>query len=144
MSEARTASPMEVALQLHRAYAVATDRLNAALQPLGLGYRHVSAMFLIRDGVRTHGELVRRLHVDKTGMVRTIDDLERLGLVSRTRSVDDRRSWLLALTPQGAATLRRAQHHTQAVAEGLFGGLAPAELAALHDALAGVPADETG
>jgi DNA-binding MarR family transcriptional regulator len=132
---------MEVGLALHRAYAVATRKLNAALQPLGLGSRHVTAMFLIRDGIRTHGDLVRHLQSDKTGMVRTIDDLERLGLVSRTRSADDRRMWLLALTPDGSETLAQAQQHTRAVAEVLFGGLEQSELTALRDALERVLTD---
>lgn len=125
-------------MALHRAYAIATRRLNAALQPMGLGSRHVNAMFLIRDGIRTHGELVRHLQTDKTGMVRTIDDLERLGLVSRTRSVEDRRKWLLALTDDGAETLRQAQEHTRAVADGMFGRLEQAELTAIRDGLARV------
>ena len=132
---------MEVALALHRAYSIATRRLNAALQPMGLGSRHVAAMFLIRDGIRTHGDLVRHLQSDKTGMVRTIDDLERLGLVSRTRSADDRRMWLLALTPDGFETLAQAQQHTRAVAEVLFGGLEQSELTALRDALERVLTD---
>jgi hypothetical protein len=45
---------------------------------MGLGSRHVTAMFLIRDGIGTHGELVRHLQTDKTGMVRTIDGLARV------------------------------------------------------------------
>jgi DNA-binding MarR family transcriptional regulator len=109
---------------------------------MGLGSRHVTAMFLIRDGIRTHGELVRHLQTDKTGMVRTIDDLERLGLVSRTRSADDRRMWLLALTPDGSKTLEQAQQHTRAVAEVLFGGFESSELTALRDGLARVSPDD--
>ena len=135
-------TPLEVGLALHRAYAIATRKLNAALQPMGLGSRHVTAMFLIRDGIRTHGDLVRHLQTDKTGMVRTIDDLERLGLVSRTRSADDRRMWLLALTPDGSETLEQAQQHTRAVAESLFGGLDSSELTALRDGLARVLPDD--
>ena len=135
MDDHQEATPLEVGLQLHRAYAIATRKLNAALQPMGLGSRHVTAMFLIRDGIRTHGELVRHLQTDKTGMVRTIYDLERRGLVSRTRSADDRRMWLLALTTEGSATLHEAQQHTRAVAEALFGGLGASELTALRDGL---------
>lgn len=138
MDDHPEAAPLEVALQLHRAYAIATRKLNAALQPMGLGSRHVTVMFLIRDGVRTHGDLVRQLQTDKTGMVRTIDDIERLGLVSRTRSADDRRMWLLTLTPEGSAMLLQAQEHTRAVAETLFGGLEASALTALRDGLAQV------
>jgi DNA-binding MarR family transcriptional regulator len=142
LTQLDSVTPLQVALQFHRAYAVATQRLNAALQPLELSYRHAAAMFLIRDGARTHGELVRLLHVDKTSMVRTIDDLERRDIIARTRSMDDRRSWLLSLTPVGAATLRRAQQRTRAVAEELFGGLDATALASLHAALLRVPGAE--
>jgi DNA-binding MarR family transcriptional regulator len=138
MAQPDAVTPLQVGLLLNRAYALATRSLNAALQPSGLSSRHVAAMFLIRDGIRTHGELVRQLHTDKTGMVRVIDDLERLGFVSRTRSAEDRRSWLLDLTDGGADALRAAQEHTRGVAETLFGTLDQTELTALHESLARV------
>ena len=131
-------TPLQVGLQLHRAYARATQELNSALRPMDLSARHVATMFLIRDGVRTHRDLVHELHTDKTGMVRVIDDLEQTGFVSRTRSPDDRRVWLLLLTEEGAVGLRQAQELTRGVADMLFGTLSPTELAALHDSLARV------
>nr|WP_245571023.1 MarR family transcriptional regulator [Glaciibacter superstes] len=95
-------------------------------------------MFSIRDGIRTHRDLVHQLHIDKTGMVRVIDDLEQLGFVSRTRSTQDRRSSLLSLTEEGIIGLQHAQQHTRGVADTLFGALSATELTALHDALARV------
>lgn len=135
-SDAVTA--LQVGLQLHRAYAIATERLNSALRPMELSARHVATMFLIRDGVRTHRDLVQQLHTDKTGMVRVIDDLEGLGFLSRARSTQDRRVWILSLTEGGKVGLQHAQEHTRGVAETLFGALSPAQLAALHDGLARV------
>ena len=70
---------------------------------------------------------------------RTIDDLERLGIIARTRSDTDRRSWLLSLTEHGDAMIARTQQCTRAVADELFGGIEPAALASLHDVLAAVP-----
>lgn len=128
-------SPLHVALELHRAYAIATLQLNNALQPLGLGYRHVAAMFLIRDGVRTHRDLTHALQADKAGMFRTLTDMERQGLATKTRSEHDRRSQLFQLTDHGHATLVVAQRHTRAVAEDLFGTLSSDELAIVHSAL---------
>ncbi|MBZ2195834.1 MarR family winged helix-turn-helix transcriptional regulator [Occultella gossypii] len=138
MNSADAVTPLQVGLLLHRAYAVATQDLNSALRPMDLSARHVATMFLIRDGTRTHRDLVQQLHTDKTGMVRVIDDLEELGFVSRTRSVEDRRVWLLSLTAAGTLGLQRAQEQTRGVAESLFGSLSRAELTALHDSLAHV------
>ncbi|WP_433585860.1 MarR family winged helix-turn-helix transcriptional regulator [Microbacterium hydrocarbonoxydans] len=137
--DAEAVSPLQVALELHRAYATATMQLNKALQPLGLGYRHVAAMFLIRDGVRTHRDLAHALQADKAGMFRTLADMERQNLVTKTRSEHDRRSQLLHLTDHGHAKLFEAQHHTRAVAQNLFGTLSHDELATVHAALARVP-----
>ena len=131
-------TPLQVGLQLHRAYARATQELNTALRPMNLTARHVTTMFSIRDGIRTHRDLVHQLHIDKTGMVRVIDDLEQLGFVSRTRSTQDRRSSLLSLTEEGIIGLQHAQQHTRGVADTLFGALSATELTALHDALARV------
>lgn len=138
MNSSKDVTPLQVGLQLHRAYAVATQKLNSALRPMDLTARHVATMFLIRDGIQTHRDLVHQLHTDKTGMVRVIDDLEQLGFVSRTRSTADRRVWLLSLTDPGIVGLKQAQKHTRGVAEALFGILSPTELSALHNALARV------
>ncbi|WP_342663016.1 MarR family winged helix-turn-helix transcriptional regulator [Glaciibacter superstes] len=123
------------------AAAVATSRCteNApGSSAMNLTARHVTTMFSIRDGIRTHRDLVHQLHIDKTGMVRVIDDLEQLGFVSRTRSTQDRRSSLLSLTEEGIIGLQHAQQHTRGVADTLFGALSATELTALHDALARV------
>lgn len=111
---------IEVGVLLHQVYGLATQQLNAALTPMNLSSRHVSVMFLIRDGVRTQRDLVARLNTDKTGMVRMIDDLERLGHVTRTPSTEDRRVTILELTDDGAQTLRAAQQLTQRVADDVF------------------------
>lgn len=135
MTSSDAVTPLQVGLLLNRVYGLATQRLNAALRPMDLTGRHAAVMFLIRDGVRTHRDLVGRLHTDKAGMVRVLDDLERRGFVSRTRSTRDRRVWLLSLTPDGTAALLDAQEHTNAVAESLFGALDRAGLESLHRSL---------
>jgi len=137
-----TVTPILVALQLFRAHTAATRRLNGALQQMGMDTRHLTVMFQIRDGAQTHGELVRLLGVDKSAMVRTIDDLERLGFVTRTRSPQDRRVWHLALTESGADALPTAQRYTSAIAAELFANLDSGELATLHTALSHITNDE--
>ena len=126
---------IEVGLLLHQVYTLATQRLNDALRPMSLTSRHVTVMFLIRDGVETQRDLVARLNTDKTGMVRVIDDLERLGYVTRTASTLDRRVTILALTRDGGEALRQAQQHTKRVSAELFHAVSADELGVLKSIL---------
>lgn len=131
MSDDRGAVSIEVGLLLNQVHSLATKRLNAALKPMGLTSRHVAVMFLIRDGVKTQRDLVARMNSDKTGMVRVVDDLERLGHLSRTSSATDRRVTILGLTDEGEAALRTAQLHTKSVADELFQAVGPEDLDSL-------------
>ncbi|MGH3705208.1 MAG: MarR family winged helix-turn-helix transcriptional regulator [Agromyces sp.] len=135
MSDDSGQASIEVGLLLHQVYTLATQRLNDALLPLNLASRHVTVMFLIRDGVQTQRDLVARLNTDKTGMVRVIDDLERLGYVTRTPSTQDRRVTILALTSEGDEALRNAQQHTKRVSAELFHAVSPDELGMLKSIL---------
>jgi DNA-binding MarR family transcriptional regulator len=51
--------------------------------------------------------LGEELGIDKATMVKLIDALERLGLVERTTSPEDRRAKLVSITDQGRKTLRK-------------------------------------
>ena len=136
MSDDSGQASIEVGLLLHQVYTLATQRLNDALRPMNLTSRHVTVMFLIRDGVETQRDLVARLNTDKTGMVRVIDDLDRLGYVTRTPSTLDRRVTILALTSDGEDALRAAQQHTKRVSAELFHAVSPHELGLLKSILA--------
>jgi len=135
MSERGGDDAIDVAVLFHQVYSAATERLDVILRPMDLTARHLSVMFLIRDGVQTQRDLVARLGVDKTGMVRTVDDLERRGYVSRTPSVIDRRVGILELSADGVQALRAAQRHTRAVADQLFGAVSAEELTGLKSML---------
>lgn len=135
MSEAGARAAIEVGLLFHQVYTAATQRLNSALQPLDLTTRHASVMFMIRDGVKTQRDLVARLSTDKTGMVRTVDDLERLGYVTRVPSSTDRRVTILNLTDDGDRALKAVQQQTSTVAGGLFTAVDTAELESLRSVL---------
>jgi len=136
MSERGGEDAIGVAVLFHQVYAAATERLDAILRPMDLTARHLSVMFLIRDGVQTQRDLVARLGMDKTGMVRTVDDLERKGYVSRTPSAIDRRVGILELTDAGLQALRTAQTHTRRVADELFAAISADELTVLKSTLA--------
>ena len=56
----------------------------AALRPFGLDDRHLGVLrALDRLGPSSQRRLIDALAMDKSAMVRTVDDLERLGLVWR-------------------------------------------------------------
>lgn len=50
-------------------------------------------------------ELAQAIQLDRSTVVSVIDNLEGRGLVARTRSLDDRRSNSLSLTPKGRSLL---------------------------------------
>jgi DNA-binding MarR family transcriptional regulator len=133
----QSGSSIMVGLLLHQAEVRATRTLNAALADLGITARHLGVMLLMRrDGVSTQKDLVARLISDKTAMVRLVDDLERLGCLTRTPSTRDRRMSHLRLTDEGVALFRTAERRAQRVVDDLFGVLSAEERVLLEGMLA--------
>lgn len=87
------------------AQALATERLD----PLGLSPRAWGVLStLVESGPLTQIDLASALSIDRTAMVYLLDDLEGQSLVERVRNPDDRRSFLVHLTPRGERTQRKA------------------------------------
>jgi DNA-binding MarR family transcriptional regulator len=80
-------------------------------------------------------ELIDRMRIDKSAMVRLIDELEDGGLVSRERAPQDRRAYCVVLTPHGEETLAKARRATEQVGEHIFGWLTEADRRHLVDLL---------
>jgi DNA-binding MarR family transcriptional regulator len=82
-------------------------------------------------------DVAERVLVSPSGMTRAVARLAGDGLVERTQDANDRRSFLVTLTPRGVRRLRKAQEtHHDCVRELLFGGLGAKDvrrLAALFD-----------
>jgi MarR family len=74
--------------------------------------------------------------IDRTAMVYLIDDLEQRALVERVRSPQDRRAFLIHLTPGGRDAQRRAATALDGAAETLLTPLDEAERLYLIDLLA--------
>jgi DNA-binding MarR family transcriptional regulator len=92
----------------------------AALQPLGIEGRHYGVLY----HVELLGPLSQRRLMDLTGedrssMVRTMDDLERIGLAERRPDPTDRRAHAVELTDAG----RRVLVEAGAIAEGVAGSM---------------------
>jgi len=66
-------------------------------------------LFLIKAGNRqSMSELSRELGTDNSAVTRSVDRLERSGLVARNNSADDRREYLITITPAGIAETEKA------------------------------------
>jgi DNA-binding MarR family transcriptional regulator len=84
-----------------RASAIAARRFDPGTHPRDAGV----LITLVNSGPVSQQELVERLDVNRTLMVKLIDGLERRGLVTRLRNPDDRRAYALHPTPLGRETL---------------------------------------
>ncbi len=78
------------------AQALAIERL----EPLGLSPRAWGVLStLAESGPVTQIELATTMSIDRTAMVYLLDELEHQALVERVRSMQDRRAFLIHLTP---------------------------------------------
>jgi DNA-binding MarR family transcriptional regulator len=82
-------------------------RLRAELR-VGLGTAQTLAVVAAVPNCRVH-DIVRDLSITVGGASKTVDRLERHGLVSRRPHPSDRRSSVIALTRAGATTHAKAQ-----------------------------------
>lgn len=128
---------LKLGLLLRQAHQRAAGSLNDVLSQLGLTGRHFGVMMLLRrDGISTQRDLIRQTGSDKAGMVRTVEDLENLGYLKRTRSAQDRRVADLTLTGRGVSVYDTAQRLAAGAAEELFAAFTAAELETLEALLA--------
>lgn len=89
---------------------------------------------LYPDGEATLGELATRERVQPPSMTRTVNCLEEGGYVVRRPSETDRRQVLVAITPQGATTVRADRARRDVWLTDRFAELTPAELDVLRKA----------
>jgi DNA-binding MarR family transcriptional regulator len=118
---AAPSTTLQLGLLLRVAHARAAKTASTALAPLEIEGRHLGVLVsLAARGPLTQTQLIDTLGSEKSSMVRTVDDLERLGAAVRSPSPGDRRARLVALTPAGRDLLDRAQSRASHAAEELF------------------------
>jgi len=87
-------------------------------------FDYMAQLFRYKDGLKMR-VLSRYLMVTGGNVTGLTDELEREGLVVREGSPDDRRAWIVRLTPKGRRSFEAmAQAHEQWILE-LFAGLDP-------------------
>jgi DNA-binding MarR family transcriptional regulator len=127
---------------LWRAAARVTVALGATLPP-GVDLHAYAALLALAGGVtRSQQAIAETVSVSRTTMVRVAADLSEQGLVERVRNPDDRRSYALTRTPQGAAAARRWRRHAEDLEDALTAGFTEAEREELRRLLLGVVAGE--
>jgi DNA-binding MarR family transcriptional regulator len=98
-------------------------RLRAELG-VGLGTAQTLAVVAAVEDCRVH-DVVRGLSITVGGASKTVDRLERNGLVVRRAHPSDRRSSVIALTRTGATTHAKAQRLIAAELDARVGGVLP-------------------
>jgi len=106
------------------AQALAGERL----EPLGLTPRAWGVLStLVESGPLTQIELATATATDRTAMTYLLDGLEQRALIARVRNPDDRRSYLIHLTPQGKEIQTKAAADLAKQADTLLKPLSAAE-----------------
>ena len=115
---------------------VARRGTEQALAPLGLRPRHLVALTLLRaQGPATQQALIEALRIDPSNLVGLLNELEQRRLLVRERDPGDRRRHIVALSPAGAKTVRRAERALAAVQDDVLQSLSGDERDTLHDLL---------
>ena len=100
----------------------------------GLTLQQYNVLRILRGAGRTGLptlEIAERMVERTPGVTRMIDRLEKKGLVSRERSVADRRQVFCRLTEEGRKVLRSLDAPTNALDDQVMAALRPAELKTL-------------
>ena len=101
----------------------AAARVHAALGetlPPGVDVHEYAALLSLAGGItRTQQSIASAISVSRTTVVKVAADLAAQGLVTRVRNPDDRRSYALTRTAEGAAAARRWRRHVEDLEDAL-------------------------
>jgi len=129
-------SPFALGLALRRAHWHAAAVMSEALKPLGIELRHFAVLLVVvNQGPTLQRDLVEATGSDKAGIMRVVDDLERMGLAERRAVPGDRRARAVAVTERGLELFDAAHTAAQPLAQRLISPLTPAEADQLLDLL---------
>ena len=145
-SQARPPPENTVAL-LGRAYSALGHRIVAGVVEAGFPQRpahsSVFAHIDIEGGTRLT-ELARRANITPQAMGELVDDLERMGYVSRRPDPDDRRAKRIVLTSRGVACVEAGLETIEGIERGLEKLLGKRRFAELRETLERIAGDASG
>nr|WP_319249837.1 MarR family transcriptional regulator [uncultured Celeribacter sp.] len=117
-----------VGYNMKRAFLAVREDLSATLEPLGLRMTSFSALAIIEENPDiSQSRLAEALHIERSGVVVLVDELESAELIERGRVEGDRRQYALRVTPEGSAKWRAAEVAVQGHETALFEKLSEAE-----------------
>ena len=140
--EARAGSTDHAALKLWLRLLATSTHIEAEIRrrlrerfDISLGrFDYMAQLFRYTEGLRMR-ELSRYLMVTGGNVTGLTDELERDGLVVRTESPDDRRAWIVRLTPKGRRMFEAmASAHEQWLRE-MLDGVDPKQMQQLYTQL---------
>jgi len=111
----------------------------ADMLPDGVDIHAYAALVALSGGVtRSQTSLAETISVSRTTMVKIAAELSAQGLVERVRNPDDRRSYALTRTPEGATAAHAWKHHADALEDSITASFTAAEREELHRLLVAV------
>ncbi|BAH55944.1 MULTISPECIES: MarR family winged helix-turn-helix transcriptional regulator [Rhodococcus] len=123
-------NPTFVIAELHR---VGREDLEGVLAAEGLSLRtHWILCCLEEPGELSQKQVAEVLGVDRSDMVRLLDDLEERGFVARAKNAKDRRKHVLSLTKSGRQVRERSEELTRKAFDQLYGNLSAKERQSLQ------------
>jgi MarR family transcriptional regulator, transcriptional regulator for hemolysin len=121
------APPSDLCWLLSRASYILTTEMTAALEDLGVSPRAHLVLSAAMSGDHTQTELAKRVGLDKTTMVVTLDELESAGLAERKPSKTDRRARVIGVTTAGRRKVRQAEEIAERVRANVLEALPPGD-----------------
>ncbi len=107
--------------------------IESALAEDGLSLRGYFALVCIEElAGASQQQLADRIRMDRSDLVKLLDQLEGQQFVLRKRDPADRRRHVLSLTAAGRTALERGNRTSRRITDEFFAGLTPAELRTLH------------
>lgn len=121
---------------MKRAFNAIRANVNTTLEPFQLRMVTFSALMIIVDqpGLR-QSQLAEILSMERSNIVLIVDELEQRELVTRERTVDDRRAYALQITLAGRRLHDRALTAVKQHEKRMMVGMTEAEWLALFKAL---------
>ncbi|TKK83943.1 MarR family transcriptional regulator [Herbidospora galbida] len=138
-TDSPSSGPFALGLLLRQAHWRAVTVMSEAFRPLGIELRHFAVLIvLVERGATVQRDLAVATGSDKAGIMRVVDDLERMELAVRKAVPGDRRVRAVEITSKGVELFDAAQLAAGPLAEELVAGLEPGEAEQLKDLLARV------
>jgi DNA-binding MarR family transcriptional regulator len=113
---------------ISRVQSLMRPQVEAVFDRQDLTFSQWRVLMCLRDGVaNTCADISRELSHDSGSLTRLVDQLDRRGLILRTRDRKDRRVVTLALTPAGRAAIKAALPNVVAHFNDVLQGFTPQE-----------------